>query len=257
MEDQARDRQAQVAHLERVSTIGQMATGLAHELNQPLGAIANYAKACRSMVEVGRGTPSQVTDMLSEIQSQAMRAGEIIHRLRAFVKKQQPKARPVDANDLVDETLRLLAFELRASGTRVVLRLADDLPKVLADRVQIGQVLVNLIRNAQDAMPHLAGELTITTARSADDPSTVAITVCDNGAGVSPENLPRLFDAFFTTKSNGLGVGLALCRTIAEDHGGRLTATPNATSGMTFQFTLRAAPLSSASSTDPPLSVKR
>lgn len=253
IEDQARERQAQVAHLERVSTIGQMATGLAHELNQPLGAIANYAKACRSLVEGGRGAPSQVTDMLSEIQSQAMRAGEIIHRLRAFVKKQQPKARPTDANELVEETLRLLTFELRASGTRVLLRLAGDLPNVLADQVQVGQVLVNLIRNAQDAMPHLAGELTITTARSTDDPSTVAITVCDNGAGVSPENLPRLFDAFFTTKPNGLGVGLALCRTIAEDHGGRLTATPNATGGMTFQFTLRAA----AASIKPPLPVQR
>jgi two-component system sensor kinase FixL len=255
MEDQARERQAQVAHLERVTTIGQMATGLAHELNQPLGAIANYAKACHSLVESGKATPTRVAEMLAEVQSQAMRAGEIIHRLRAFVRKQQPKARPADANELVEETLRLLAFELRTSGTRIVRRFAGGLPQVLADHVQIGQVLVNLIRNAEDAMHGVERrrrQLTIQTARSADA-SSVTIAVTDNGCGVSPEHLPKLFDAFFTTKPDGLGVGLALCRTIVEDHGGQLTAEPNAVGGgMTFTLTLRAAGAAAAAAASPP-----
>jgi PAS domain S-box-containing protein len=260
MEDEARERQAQVAHLERVSTMGQMASGLAHELNQPLGAIANYAKACRSMVESGAGgggqaPPARVADMLSEIQSQAMRAGEIIQRLRAFVKKRHPKPRPTDANELVQETLRLLAFELRTSGVRLALRFAADLPQVLADQVQIGQVLVNLIRNALDALQERDGcdnhgsnknnndvrRLTLTTSCSADS-SAVTVAVADNGCGVLPEHMPRLFDAFFTTKSNGLGVGLALCRTIVEDHGGQLTAEQNPAGGMTFTLKLRVAP---------------
>jgi C4-dicarboxylate-specific signal transduction histidine kinase len=137
----------------------------------------------------------------------------------------------------------MLAFELRTSGLHPVRSFAPDLPPALADRVQVGQVLVNLIRNAMDAMHGIDGpaRLTISTSRSADS-SSVAIAVRDNGCGVSPPNLPRLFDAFFTTKPNGLGVGLALCRTIIEDHGGRLTAQPNpAGVGMTFTLTLRAA----------------
>jgi PAS domain S-box-containing protein len=254
MEDEARERQAQVAHLERVSTMGQMASGLAHELNQPLGAIANYAKACRSMVEDGRGTPLRVADALSEIQSQAVRAGEIINRLRTFVKKQHPKPWPTDANELVEETLRLLAFELRASGARLALQFADELPLVMADQVQVGQVLVNLIRNALDAMEEIdrPGMLAITTRRSADSAS-VTIAVCDNGCGVAPENMSKLFDAFFTTKPAGLGVGLALCRSIVEDHGGRLTAEPNPAGGMIFTLTLRAAaPATTETSPDHP-----
>jgi C4-dicarboxylate-specific signal transduction histidine kinase len=187
--------------------------------------------------------------MLSEIQSQAMRAGEIIQRLRAFVKKQHPKPRPTDANELVEETLRLLAFELRTSGVRLALRFGADLPQVLADQVQIGQVLVNLIRNALDSMQDRdeangdddVHQLILTTARSADS-SAVTIAVTDNGSGVLPEHMPRLFDAFFTTKPDGLGVGLALCRTIVEDHRGQLTAERNPAGGMTFTLKLPLAP---------------
>jgi C4-dicarboxylate-specific signal transduction histidine kinase len=235
--------------------MGQMAAGLAHELNQPLGAIANYAKACRSMVEGGRAaSPARVADVLSEIQSQAMRAGEIIQRLRGFVKKQHPKARPTNANELVEDTLRLLAYEVRTSGVRLTLRFAPDLPPVLADRVQIGQVLVNLIRNALDAMQDsgedrvVAGQLTVTTAAASTDASAVTIAVTDNGSGVLPEHMPRLFGAFFTTKPDGLGVGLALCRTIVEDHRGQLTGEPNPTGGMTFTLTLPAAAAAAAPS---------
>jgi C4-dicarboxylate-specific signal transduction histidine kinase len=221
--------------------MGQMASGLAHELNQPLGAIANYSMACRAMLTGGADKRDRVIEALHDIQSEALRAGEIINRLRGFVKKQQPNARPRDVNEIVNDTLRLMAFDLRSAGVKPALDLPGHLPPVLADSVQIGQVLVNLVRNALDAMlevPIADRGLAITTARTAGGFVSIAIT--DRGCGAPKEALPRIFDAFFTTKPSGLGIGLSLCRTIVEDHGGKLSAENNAAGGMTFSLTLRA-----------------
>jgi two-component system sensor kinase FixL len=238
-EDRAQERQVELAHLGRVRTMSQMASGLAHELNQPLGAIANYARASRSMVESARGEPVKIAAALAEIQSEALRAGAIINRLRGFVKKNQPSSRRADVNELISDAIRLMSFELRNVGVEPELNFAKDLPPVFVDHIQIGQVLINLIRNALDAMqsaPISARHLTMMTSRGND--GLVEIAVCDKGCGVPPESLPHIFEAFFTTKPSGLGLGLGLCRTIVEDYGGRLIAETNSTGGMTFRFTL-------------------
>jgi two-component system sensor kinase FixL len=238
-EDRAQERQAELAHLGRVRTMSQMASGLAHELNQPLGAVANYARACRTMVESGRTSPGKIAAALAEIQSEALRAGAIINRLRAFVKKDRPANRPSDVNALVTDAVHLMSFELRNAAIEPQLNLAHGLPAIYVDHVQIGQVLINLIRNALDAMQSLgpaARRLIMTTSLAED--GSIETAVSDNGCGVPPESLPHIFEAFFTTKSSGLGLGLGLCRTIVEDFGGRLTAHSNPAGGMTFKFML-------------------
>jgi C4-dicarboxylate-specific signal transduction histidine kinase len=158
------------------------------------------------------------------------------------VKKQQPNVRSVDANEIVKDTLLLMAFDLRQANVKPGLDLADGLPPVLADPVQIGQVLINLFRNALDAMQSVAGTaraLSVSSWRNGQ--GYVSISVTDSGCGTSDEILPRIFDAFYTTKPEGLGIGLALCRTIIEEHGGQLTAQNNLSRGMTFAITLRPA----------------
>jgi PAS domain S-box-containing protein len=238
----ARERQSELAHLERMRTMGQMAAGLAHELNQPLGAVANYAGACRRLLEDGRLPPERLAATLESIESEALRAGAIIRRLRTFVRKQAPQAAPVDPNAIVEDAMELLTFELRHAQIEPQLVLPAGLPPVLADSVQIEQVLVNLVRNALEAMETVepaSRALTIETA--ADGDGHIRFSVRDRGAGVASDAMDRIFDAFFTTKPGGLGIGLALCRTIIEDHGGQLTATPAAAGGMEFVFTLRCA----------------
>ena len=198
--------------------------------------------ACRTLLAAGDGKRERVIEALHDIQSEALRAGEIINRLRGFVKKQQPTVRPADVNDMVADTLRLMSFDLCTDGIKPELTLESDLSSVMADRVQVGQVLINLIRNALDSMHSIKPaqrRLQITTTRNAK--GFVSIAVSDNGCGVPQEKLPRIFDAFYTTKPAGLGIGLALCRTIIDDHGGQLTAQNNPLGGMTFTMTLRAA----------------
>jgi PAS domain S-box-containing protein len=237
---QARERQAQLAHMDRVRSMGQMAAGLAHELNQPLGAVANYARACRLMLGSNRLAPERLNQALDQIESQAMRAGLIINRLRGFVKKQSTHAAAVDPNELVKNAVKLMAYDLRQVQVEPRLSLAADLPKVLADTVQIEQVLVNLMRNAVESMqdiPPARRSLEIQTALGGE--GRVQISVHDRGCGIAPGEIERVFDAFFTTKPNGLGVGLALCRTIIQDHGGELTAEARPGGGTTFTFSLR------------------
>lgn len=237
---QARDRQAELAHLERVRTMGHMAAGLAHELNQPLGAVANYAGACKRLLGVDRLTPERLSQALNDIESEALRAGAIIKRMRGFVKKQAPHAVAIDPNDLVQNSYRLMSFNLRQLQIETHLHLADHLPQVLADAIQIEQVLVNLIRNAVDAMENVPADRRQLEIETGLDPAgRVQIRVHDRGHGVAPGDVDRVFDSFFTTKPSGLGVGLALCRTIIQDHGGQLKAEPRAGGGMTFAFTLR------------------
>jgi two-component system sensor kinase FixL len=246
-EGRARDQQNELAHMERVRTMGQMASGLAHELNQPLGAIANYAGAGQTMIGSGRATPERLAEMLGEIQAEALRAGEIIQRLRSFVKKQRPKGQSLRPKVLMDSAVRMLSYDLRQAQVEPSLVVAERLPSVIADAVQVGQVMVNLIRNALDAMQSVeAAKRSVTIACVSAGNESVQFSIADSGCGVPAEHLGHIFDAFYTTKPGGLGVGLALCRTIIEDHGGQLTAAPNPTGGMTFSFTLRRAAPTSA-----------
>lgn len=236
-EEQAKEQQAELAHLERVRTMGQMAAGLAHELNQPLGAIMNYSVVLKGMLDKVPDKPATTTQILDEIVSEVARAGEIIRRLRSFVKKQSPMTTRCDLNDLICDTIGLLAFDLRQASIVPTVTLTEELPEVAVDGVQIQQVMVNLVRNAIDAMENIpAAERKITITTSIDD--GVRLTVTDNGCGIPPENLSRIFDSFFTTKSYGLGMGLALCRTIVEEHHGSLTARSEPGGGSTFSLRL-------------------
>lgn len=239
-DESARARETELAHLSRVSTMGQMASGLAHELNQPLAAILNYASVCLAYLESGTGTAERGLTALRELMNETRRAGAIISRLRSFVRKQQPQAVPVDINELVEESLGILDFELRHQQIRPTMRLARDLPRVLADRIQIEQVLVNLIYNALEAIaPNRSPRngLAVQTTLLGDT-RTIQICVIDSGPGVPPDVLDRLFEPFFSTKSHGLGMGLNISRTIIESHGGTLTGAPNTDGGMKFCFTL-------------------
>jgi len=239
MEAELRQREKELAHLARVSTMGEMATGLAHELNQPLYAITNYAKGIIQHLRTATTDAGDLTEVMDKIARQARRASDVIQRFRGFVKKREPHRSTTDLSQLVKDLLKLLEHELRQSGVSVELDLAGQLPAALVDSVQIEQVLVNLIRNALDAMrdmPSKGRRLTLTT--SAADDQTVEVGVADTGIGLSTEVQSKLFEAFYTTKADGLGMGLAIGRTIVEAHGGRIWAAPNSPHGTVFRLSI-------------------
>lgn len=241
-EQSARIREAELAHLSRVTTMGQMASGLAHELNQPLAAILNYASVCLEQIESHKGSSATALTAVHEVMNETRRAGAIISRMRSFVRKQQPHSVPLDINELVRNSVNMLEFEFRHQRMRPHLELVADLPKVLGDAVQIEQVLVNLLFNALEAMGESMSPRNGLTVRTAvhDQCKSVQVCIIDTGSGISPENMGRLFEPFFTTKPKGLGMGLNICRSIIESQGGRLTVTPNPERGMRFCFTVPA-----------------
>jgi len=239
-EESARAREAEMAHLSRVVTMGHMACGLAHELSQPLGAILNYATACLGFIETKMGAPPSALKAIREVLNEANRAAAIISHMRSFVRKQPPNRVPLDMNGLVRGSLRMVEFELQHRQVRPRLQLADNLPKVLGDAVQIEQVLINLLLNALEAVGDSispANGLTVSAALH-EQGQSVEVSIIDTGPGVSPENMGRLFEPFFTTKLKGLGMGLNICRSIIESQGGRLCAARNPERGMRFSFTV-------------------
>ena len=238
-ERRARQRQEELAHVARVSTMGEMAAGLAHELNQPLGAIAGFADGCSRMIDSGRAEPAELSGAMQEVSEQAVRAGRIIRRLRAFVARSAPATSTVDLRQLVREVVDLLAMDLRQNRIALELDIPDDLPVVRADGIQVQQVLLNLMRNAIEAVSRDgADEGRLVVAATASDAGAVEVAVSDDGPGCGSEAMDQLFEAFYTTKASGLGMGLSISRSIVEAHGGRLWATPNDGRGMTFRFTL-------------------
>jgi PAS domain S-box-containing protein len=237
-EEQARRHQAELAHVARLSTMGEMASGLAHELNQPLAAITNYSQGCIRRLHGGRATPESLQEALEQVCAQAQRASEIIRRLRNFVRKGEPQRSIVDANVLVREVLALMEPDLRRHQVRLQLELADDLPRVLADPIQVEQVILNLLLNGAEAMSSVAPEqrtLTIRTERAGGD--FVAVYVADTGPGLPAEVGEQIFDPFFTTKPTGMGMGLSISRSIVEAHGGALAVLPTP-AGARFRLTL-------------------
>lgn len=238
-EAQARNRQAELAHMGRLATLGEMAAGLAHELNQPLSAIVNYVQACVERLDAGVVGTDELRGDMEQAAHQAVRAGEIIERLRHFVGRPKPQRTTVNVNTLVREVVDLMEPELRHRGVQTHLRLDDSMPPLEADGIQIQQVLVNLIRNGQEAMASERVDkrhLTITT--SSNGASHPACTVEDTGPGIPDGADDRVFDPFFTTKRGGMGVGLSISRRIIESHGGRLWASSRGRRGATFRFTL-------------------
>jgi signal transduction histidine kinase len=241
-ESQARRHQAEVAHAARLSTLGGMAAGLAHELNQPLAAVVSYARGTARRLESGDIPKAALLEVLEEMSAQALRAGEVLRRIREFLRGES-RREEVDLNDVVRRALRFAESEARNANVRVDLALASDPLRIEVDPIQIEQVLLNLVQNGLEVMTGNNGTervLSIATRRIA--PDTVEVTVSDTGAGIPAEVATRLFEPFFTTKSDGLGLGLSISRTIVEAHGGRLWATANPDArGAAFRFTLRAA----------------
>jgi two-component system sensor kinase FixL len=242
-EDEARVLQERLTHFSRLSTMGEMAAGLAHEINQPLSAIATYAQACQRLIRQPGPDLEDVSAALEQINAQALRAGEVIRRLRNFVKNREVKREPVNCARLLDDLRTLAETDARLHNIRLRLDCQEPLPTVYADPIQLQQVILNLVRNAIDAMvdaPEDRREVVLMTRAAAD--GEVEVTVADHGTGLAPEATEHLFNPFFTTKASGTGLGLAISRSIVRAHGGRLWHTPNDGSGVRFHFTLPVSP---------------
>jgi PAS domain S-box-containing protein len=237
-EERAREQLAQLAHIGRLATMGEMASGLAHELNQPLCAIVNYTEACAEIINRNGQNREQLPEALAEVSRQAARAGEVIRRLRDFVKRREPERQPVDINKLVREVVAFTSVEARHNDVRIRMKLARQPPRVFADSIQIEQVLVNLVRNAGEAMRESTSATRALTIETTRRKGAVEVAVSDSGPGISDQTKQRLFEPFYTTKPDGMGMGLSISRSILEVHDGRIWVTPNRQGGTTFHFML-------------------
>jgi two-component system sensor kinase FixL len=239
-EARLQDLQSELVHMSRLTAMGEMASALAHELNQPLSAIANYMKGSRRLLQNSQQQDAGlVRDAMDKAADQALRAGDIIRRLRDFVARGESERRVEDVKKLIEEASALALVGAKDKGVRVRFAFTPRLDYVLADKVQVQQVLLNLIRNAIDAMETaITRELVIATSAAPDN--MIEISVADTGAGIAPEIAGQLFQPFVTTKSQGMGVGLSISRTIVESHGGSITQRPNPSGGTMFTFTLTA-----------------
>jgi PAS domain S-box-containing protein len=240
-ESERRYREAQMtlAHANRVMTMGQLAASISHEVNQPLAAIVNAAAACRRWLD--RGTPNldEARGAVDWIIKEGNRASEVIRRVRALAKKTDIEKVSLDVNDVVREAIALVQRELISHQVSLRTEFAPALPMILGDRVQLQQVIVNLVMNGIEAMQSVTDRPRELVIRShQDETPRVLVSVTDCGVGISAEHADQLFNPFFTTKSSGMGMGLSICRSIIEAHGGRLWATVNVPHGATFQFTL-------------------
>jgi two-component system sensor kinase FixL len=230
-------------NVSRMATIGEMAAGIGHELNQPLTAIANYAHACERLLSRPQTDPADLREALRQITVQTTRAADILRRLRALARSQRAEHAPADINALVTELRELLQTDALVHGVHLTLQLAPDLPEVLVDPGQIQQVILNLVRNSLDALADRAasgGRITIRTLLTPE--GEVQLSVSDNGPGVADEAMKRIFDPFFSTKENGTGLGLAITHTIARAHGGSVGYRPNVPNGACFYILLPAQP---------------
>jgi two-component system, LuxR family, sensor kinase FixL len=230
------DLQTELLHASRLSVMGQMASAMAHELNQPLTAATNYLETARHLLATAPQPAERIGELLQRAVAQTARAGDVIRRLRQFVTKGDNDRRPESLNRLVEEALALALVGERQSGVRVTFDLDHALPPVLADSVQIQQVVLNLVRNAIEAMQDCdRRELSIATRSTGD---MAEVMVADTGPGIAPELADRIFQPFVTTKPTGMGLGLSICRDIVEAHDGLLTCTPRPEGGTVFRLAL-------------------
>lgn len=237
-----KELQSELIHVSRLSAMGTMASTLAHELNQPLTAIANYMETSRYLLQASEGAadPAMLFEAVDEAAKEALRAGSIVRRLRDFVARGDVEKRVEDLPHLVDEASRLALTGAKERGVRAFFDYDTEACKVLVDRVQIQQVVVNLVRNAVDALTG-SSVRDIAVATAGDERGMVRVSVSDTGPGIDPALAPRLFDAFTSTKDKGMGLGLSICRTIVEAHGGRIWAENRAGGGTIFHFTVMGA----------------
>ena len=240
-EQRARALEARLAHVGRFSLMGEMAAGIAHEINQPLSAIATYAQAAKRIMQRDRPDLGTLTDICKKIDDQALRAGQVIENLRKFIRKQEIEHQALDVNRVIDDVVNLIDADAHAEGIRVTTRYAQGLPNIRGNAVQLQQVLLNLTRNSVDAMRKaVQKERGIVIATERGDNGGVRITVTDHGHGVSRELGDNIFHPFITTKTDGLGVGLAISRTIVQSYGGSLTYRDNPDGGAVFAIELPA-----------------
>jgi C4-dicarboxylate-specific signal transduction histidine kinase len=234
--------QAELAHVTRITSMGELMASIAHEVNQPLTAIITNGNACQRWLAGETPNLEEARATVTRMISQGKRASDLIKEIRAFVKKSPPQKNQVDINNLIRETLPLVNKEMERSHVALHTNLADDLPVLMADRVQLQQVLLNLMMNGIEAMNEIDGrsrELTI-SSESSQDPVGVLVAVRDGGTGLNPQSNDRIFETFFTTKAEGMGMGLSIGRSIINAHGGRLWAETNPDHGATFRFTIPA-----------------
>ena len=238
-ESRLQELQSELIHISRLTAMGEMASTLAHELNQPLSAIANYLKGSRRLLELREDESSPlIRDALDKAAAQAVRAGQIIRRLRDFVARGESERRVENIKKLVEEASALALVGAKDQAIRVQFDFDPSVELVLADKIQIQQILLNLVRNSVEAMQSGARrELRLSAARAGND--MVRLSVADTGSGLAPEVVSQLFQPFVTTKQHGMGVGLSICRTIVESHGGQIWAEANSNGGTVFHFTLR------------------
>lgn len=228
-----------LAHVGRVSTMGELTASLAHELNQPLTAILSNAQAAQRILHSDGADLAEIREILGDIVEDDKRAGDVIHRLRGFLRKGQLEFSTLDMGELVGQVARLVSSDAIIRNVVVRLDLAIGLPPVMGDRVQLQQVVLNLLMNGLDAMRECdASERTLVLRTSMANPASVVVAVTDSGVGIKEANLEQVFHAFYTTKPDGLGMGLAIARSIVEAHGGQLDAQSNPGGGTTFSFTL-------------------
>lgn len=238
-EEQVRRHQAELAHVSRLHTMGEMASGLAHELNQPLSAIVNYANGCIRRLEDGAISPEDLMSALSLTAEEATRAGEILKRLRQFVRKGEQRSVLADVNQIVRDAVVLAAADLKQHRIEATLNLDANLPRISVDPIQVEQVILNLVRNAIEAMENISPHRRRLLIRTKPEgPRGVEVAVSDQGPGMSTEALEQVFTPFFTTKQEGMGIGLSISRSIVEGHGGRMWVEPHDEAGVTFRFTL-------------------
>jgi two-component system sensor histidine kinase TtrS len=237
-EERVRRHQAELAHVARLSTLGEIASGIAHELNQPLTAIATNARACIRMLESGRSSGEQCSDVMDRVAAQAERAGEVIRQIRHFVRKEPPDLRPTPLRLILDTVLGLLRPEAKRAGVELAVDQTDRDPWVLAQEIQIEQVLLNLGRNAIEAMAGSPGPRRLVLSAKPDRHGHIALAVTDTGPGLAPDIRERVFEPFVTSKPQGMGLGLSISAGIVEVHGGSLSVESEPGSGASFRFTL-------------------
>lgn len=236
MEHEAMRQRSELAHLSRVGMLGALSGSLAHELNQPLAAILSNAQAAQRFLAQQPPRLDQVSDIIADIVRSDRRAAAVIQRLRAMIRKEDVEHRPLDVNEVAQDSLRLMHSDLLGRRIDATFDLARGLPPISGDRVQLQQVMLNFVMNAADAMEHSTGERTITVRTSLTPGGYVEIAVSDRGPGIALPDLETIFEPFVTSKRHGIGLGLAICRTIADAHGGRIFATNNADGGATLHF---------------------
>jgi C4-dicarboxylate-specific signal transduction histidine kinase len=238
-EERALRHQNDLAHVDRLNILGEMASGIAHELNQPLSAISTYCQSGLRIIDTFKERPEKLAHVLEASSQQAKRAGQIIHRMREFVAKGKTQHTPTNVNRVITEAVEFIAPELEHQDVTVRLDLSGDLPDIMADSIQIEQVILNLLHNAIEAMTATSGglrELSVASRRTHAD--QLEIRVSDTGQGLPPDTGDRVFDTFYSTKAGGMGLGLAISRSIVEAHGGQFWTESKADAGATFCFSL-------------------